>query len=125
MAYKPSQAELEILQILWDIQPAGVRSIHERILETGKEVGYTTVLKQVQRLTDKGVLEKSVENGVHLYRSLVGESDVKQHLADKLLQTAFGGSAVQMLMHALGGHKTDPEEVKALKNWLDQQFPEP
>lgn len=124
MAYQPSQAELEILQVLWDIEPATVRSIHERILESGKDVGYTTVLKQVQRLTDKGVLEKSVEDGVHFYRSTVGESDVKQHLADKLLHSAFGGSAVQMLMHALGGQKTDPDEVKALKNWLDQQFPE-
>lgn len=124
MTYQPSQAELEILQVLWDIQPASVRSIHERILETGKDVGYTTVLKQVQRLTDKGVLEKSVEDGVHFYRSLAGENDVKQHLADKLMQTAFGGSALQMLMHALGNAKTDPEEVKALKHWLDQQFPE-
>ncbi len=122
MTYQPSEAELEILQILWEIEPATVRSIHERIAAAGKEVGYTTVLKQIQRLTEKGALEKEVVEGSHLYRALVKETDVKQELAGKVMRTAFGGSALQMVMHALGHDKAKPEELQELKKWLDNQL---
>lgn len=122
MSFQPSEAELEILQVLWAIEPASVRSIHERILESGKDVGYTTVLKQIQRLTEKGALDKDVIDGVHLYRSLVNEKDVKQDLAGKVMRTAFGGSALQMMMHALGQEKPDAAELEELKKWLDQQM---
>ncbi|MBL7809069.1 MAG: BlaI/MecI/CopY family transcriptional regulator [Saprospiraceae bacterium] len=122
MSFQPSEAELEILQVLWAIEPASVRSIHERILESGKDVGYTTVLKQIQRLTEKGALDKEVVDGVHLYRSLVNEKDVKQELAGKVMRTAFGGSALQMMMHALGQEKPDTAELEELKKWLDQQM---
>lgn len=122
MHYQPSEAELEILQVLWDIEPATVRSIHERIAAAGKDVGYTTVLKQIQRLTEKGALEKEIVEGSHLYRAVVKETDVKQQLAGKVMRTAFGGSALQMVMHALGNDKADPKELQALKTWLDQQL---
>jgi predicted transcriptional regulator len=122
MPYHPSEAELEILQVLWGIEPASVRSIHEGIILSGKDVGYTTVLKQIQRLTEKGVLDKEVLDGVHLYRSLVKEKDVKQELAGKVMRTAFGGSALQMMMHALGNDKPDANELEELKKWLDMQM---
>jgi len=122
MSYQPSEAELEILQVLWEIEPATVRNIHERIAAAGKDVGYTTVLKQIQRLTEKGALEKEVIEGSHLYRAVVKETDVKQQLAGKVMRTAFGGSALQMVMHALGNEKAKPEELQELKNWLDQQL---
>jgi predicted transcriptional regulator len=122
MLFQPSEAELEILQVIWEIEPATVRSIHERIAAAGKEVGYTTVLKQIQRLTEKGALEKEVLEGSHLYRALVKETDVKQELAGKVMRTAFGGSALQMMMHALGNEKADPDELLQLKTWLDQQL---
>lgn len=122
MTYQPSEAELEILQILWDIEPATVRSIHERIASAGKEVGYTTVLKQIQRLTEKGALEKQVVDGSHLYRTVVKETDVKQELAGKVMRNAFGGSALQMVMHALGQDKPKMEELQELKKWLDNQL---
>jgi BlaI family penicillinase repressor len=119
--YQPSEAELEILQVIWEIEPASVRAIHERILEGGKNVGYTTVLKQIQRLTEKGALEKSIVEGTHLFKATAREKDVKTNLASKILHGAFGGSAVQMLMHALGNQKASTQELEALKNWLDQQ----
>lgn len=122
--YQPSQAELEILQVLWEIEPTTVRNIHERIAAAGKSVGYTTILKQVQRLTEKGVLEKEIVDGSHLYRATVHEADVKQHLAGRVMRTAFGGSALQMVMHALGNQKASPEELQELKTWLDQQLAE-
>lgn len=124
MTYQPSEAELEILQVIWEIEPATVRSIHERIAAAGKDVGYTTVLKQIQRLTEKGALEKEIVEGSHLFRAIVKETDVKQQLAGKVLRTAFGGSALQMMQHALGGEKADAETLLELKKWLDQQISE-
>jgi predicted transcriptional regulator len=122
MTYQPSEAELEILQVIWEIEPATVRSIHERIAAAGKEVGYTTVLKQIQRLTEKGALEKDIVDGAHLYRAIVKETDVKQQLAGKVMRMAFGGSAVQMVMHALGTEKASRDELVELQNWLDSQL---
>lgn len=121
-AYQPTEAELEILKVIWELEPASVRAIHERIAE-GKNVGYTTVLKQIQRLTEeKGVLEKVIVDGTHLYRSTIRETDMKQQLVEKVINTAFGGSALQMMMHALGGDKASPGELQELKDWLDKQI---
>ena len=120
--YQPTGAELEILKAIWELEPAPVRAIYERIAASGKSVGYTTVLKQVQRLTEKGVLVKEILEGTHLYRAVVREADVKQGLVDKVLHGAFDGSAMQMVMHALGSRKATPEELQELKNWLDNQL---
>ena len=122
--YPPTEAELEILHIIWELEPAGVREVYDRIA-LQKNVGYTTVLKQIQRLTEKGVLLREDGSGTHLYRSTVPESMMKQQLANRLLQNAFGGSALQMMMHAVGNDQTTPEELQALKNWLDQQIEKP
>jgi BlaI family transcriptional regulator, penicillinase repressor len=121
--YQPSEAELEILHIIWDKQPVSVRDIHE-IITLSKDVGYTTVLKQIQRLTEKGVLHKAVVDGVHLYSANLQENDAKSAIANKVLTNTFGGSALQMMMHALGGQKTTKAELEALKQWLDQQMDE-
>lgn len=119
--YDPSDGELEILQIVWSLQPVTVRTVYEHIL-LKKEVGYTTVLKQIQRLTEKGVLDKTIKDGVHYYKSRLAEANAKEQLAQKVLQSAFGGSAIDMVMHALGNDKAPPEELAALKTWLDQQL---
>lgn len=120
--YEPSEAELEILKIIWELEPVTVRAIHERIIQLN-DVGYTTVLKQIQRLTEKGVLGKEVLDGIHYYRSKVNEKAVKSNLAAKVLNAAFSGSAVQMMMHALGDSKPSEDELIALKQWLDGQLP--
>lgn len=119
--YQPTEAELEILKVIWENEPVSVRAIHEQI-SADKNVGYTTVLKQIQRLTEKGVLDKEIVDGTHLYRAAVGETDVKQQLVDKVLHAAFDGSALQMMMHALGNQKASAEELQELKNWLDNQI---
>ncbi len=120
--YQPTEAELDILKVIWDLQPVSVRDIHARLLPD-KNVGYTTILKQIQRLTEKGVLDKQVVNGIHLYSSHLRESEVKEHLFDKVLHDAFGGSAFELMMHAVGSQKATPEELRALKEWLDNQIP--
>lgn len=119
--YHPTEAELEILNVIWDIQPVTVRDVHARI-SAGREIGYTTVLKQIQRLTEKGALEKIVRDGVHFYQATETATEVKQRLVDKVRSTAFGGSALDMMMHALGRDKVSPEELRAIKDWLDQQL---
>lgn len=116
-----TEAELEILKAIWELEPATVRAIHERIA-TLKDVGYTTVLKQIQRLTERGVLHREVTDGAHFYRAVVHETDVKQGMVDKMLKGAFGGSALEMVMHALGNRKASPEELQELKAWLDDQI---
>lgn len=120
----PTEAELDILHIIWALEPVGVREVYDRIA-LQKNVGYTTVLKQIQRLTEKGVLVREEGDGTHLYRSTVAESAVKQQLASRLLQNAFGGSALQMMMHAVGNDRASAEELRALKIWLDQQIGKP
>ncbi len=118
--YRPSEAEWQILQLVWDLEPVSVRDIYERVAAT-KPVGYTTVLKQVQRLTEKGILEKIQEQGGHFYRSTAQEGEVKRNMASQVLQNTFGGSALQLMMHALGDkEKIDPKELKALRDWLDK-----
>lgn len=119
--YQPSAAELDILQAIWELQPVTVRAVYERI-SAKKDVGYTTVLKQIQRLTEKGVLKKTGgEGGAHLYSSNVPEAGVKRQLAGNVLQSAFGGSALQMVLHALGDDQPSSEELHALRAWLDAQ----
>ncbi len=120
----PTEAELNILHVIWELEPVGVREVYDRIA-LQKKVGYTTVLKQIQRLTEKGVLTREEHRGVHLYRSTVPESAMKQQLAGRLLQNAFGGSALQMMMHAVGNDQASAEELQALKIWLDQQIEKP
>lgn len=119
--FKPSEAELEILQILWEHQPTTVKVIHE-LLSEQKEVGYTTVLKQMQRMyEDKKMLSRTKEGKTHLYKAIPKENEIKQGLFSKLVNTAFKGSSMDLVMHALGKSKTSQEELDALQEWLDQQ----
>lgn len=120
--YQPTEAELEILQILWKNQPATVKFIHEQLTEK-KEVSYTTVLTQVQRMyNDKGILKRKKQGKTHLYEAVPKESEIQQTLVDKLINTAFRGSPFQMVLHALGGSsKVDKAELDALEAWITKQ----
>lgn len=116
----PSDAELEILQVLWEEQPASVRSVHESLAEK-REVGYTTILKQMQRMLDKGLLRRTKDGKQHLYEAVAAREEIQRSLTDRLVNKAFSGSAMQMVMRALGQGKTSAEELEALQKWLDQQ----
>ena len=116
---KPSDAELEILRILWKDQPCTIRFVHDE-LSKFKQVGYTTTLKQVQRMVEKGLLIKETSGKSHLYSTSIKEKDTKNGLLDRLVETAFEGSAMQLALHALGRAKTSPEELQQLKEWLNQ-----
>lgn len=117
---KPSEAELEILQEIWLAQPTSVREVHEK-LSGKKKVGYTTTLKQMQRMVEKGLLGREEGEKGHSYTALIKEEETKNQLFDKMIDTLFKGSAMDMVMHALGRGNSSKEELKVLKNWLDRK----
>ena len=119
--FKPSEAELEILQILWKHQPSTVREIHE-LLSKKRDVGYTTILKQMQRMhDDKKMVTRTKEGKTHLYTAIPKENEIKQGMFSKFVDNVFEGSPMDLVMHALGKSKTSKEELDELQKWLDKQ----
>ena len=116
----PSEAELEILNVLWAKGNATIREVHEQLM-LHKEVGYTTTLKQMQRMLEKGLILRTEATKVHLYSPVLKEEVVKNTLINRLLQNAFGGSAMKMVMHALGQADATPEEIEKLEAFLKDQ----
>ena len=116
----PSGAETEVLQILWEKEPQTVREIHEA-LSKKRKVGYTTTLKKMQRMYEKGLLKRVEEGKSHLYFAVARPGEVRKKLFDRLVDTAFEGSAMKLVMHALGGAETSQEEIEQLIEWLETQ----
>jgi len=117
---KPSEAELEILQELWDQPGLTVNEIHEK-LEARKQVGYTTTLKQMQRMHDKGMLSRKKEGKLFIYFPELDEQLIKNSIFSKLSETLFKGSAKDMMMHLLGNQETTHEELQELKQWIEEK----
>lgn len=117
---KPSEAELEILQELWDKPGLTVSEIHEK-LEARKKVGYTTTLKQMQRMHDKGILSRKKEGKLFVYFSELDEQSIKNSIFNRLSETLFKGSAKEMMMHLLGNQETTQEDLRELKQWIEQK----
>lgn len=116
---KPSEAETAILQILWERQPCTVKTIHEHISES-KDVGYTTTLKQVQRLLNKGLLAREPGPGKSfLYKTVNSAEDTKSKLFDRFVETAFANSVSDLVMHALGNGDPSDEELQQIKAFLE------
>ena len=116
---KPTDSELEILQVIWLHGPSSVRSINDE-LNRKKQVGYTTTLKLMQIMTDKGLLKRTELGRKHIYSAVLDEKETKDLLLDRFVRTAFGGSAMDLVMQALGNHKTTPEEIEALKAMIEK-----
>ena len=85
-----------------------------------REVGYTTTLKMMQLMFEKGLLNRDDSKRTHIYSSIITEEDTQKSLVDRLLQTAFGGSAMKLVQQALGNHKTSKEELQKIKNLIDK-----
>jgi len=113
----PAESELAILRVLWDREPCSVREVHEVIAAT-KPVGYTTVLKTMQIMFEKGLVRRDERQKAHLYRSALPAPRVQKRLVDDLVERAFGGAADQLVMHALSGRKASPEEIAQLRSLL-------
>jgi len=116
---KPTDSELEILQVIWHHGPVSVRFVNDE-LNRKKQVGYTTTLKLMQIMTEKGLLKRSEEGRKHIYNVVLKESVAKNLLLDKFVQTTFGGSAMDLVMQALGNHQTTQDELADLKALIDK-----
>ena len=116
---KPTEAELEILSLLWEMKEASVRQVHERLDQT-KETGYTTTLKIMQIMHAKGMVERDEKNRTHLYKPLVRQGDTQKSLLKNLMTSAFGGSAKSLVMQALGQEKPSKKEIDEIRAFLDQ-----
>jgi BlaI family transcriptional regulator, penicillinase repressor len=115
---KPTESELEILQVLWDRGQASVRDVHEELLKT-KEAGYTTTLKLMQIMHEKGLVKRDDSIKTHIYQAAVSKEKTQKHLLGKMIDTLFGGSPTQLVMQALGNHKASDSELEEIQKLLD------
>lgn len=116
---KPTASELEILHILWSRGPSTVREVHEA-LSKKKQMGYTSVLKLMQIMTEKGSVRRNKDQRAHVYEANQAAEKTKRQLAGDVLQRVFDGSASQLMMHALAGRKGTREEIEELRRLLDE-----
>jgi BlaI family penicillinase repressor len=112
----PTAAELDILAALWKLGAATVREVHD---ELAKDNGYTTTLKQMQLMTDKGLLVRGRRFGSHVYEPAVPREQTQRQIAGDLLKRAFGGSASSLVMGALSAQPAAEEELAEIRLMLD------
>lgn len=115
---KPTESELEILQVLWAKGTASVREVHEELLKN-KEAGYTTTLKLMQIMHEKGLVKRDDSIKTHIYQAVLSRERTQKHLLGKMIDTLFGGSPTQLVMQALGNHKASPDELEAIQRMID------
>ncbi len=115
---RPTDAELEILTVLWTSGPSTVREVHEEI-NRRRPTQYTTVLKQLQIMATKNLVQRDEQQRAHVYKAAQPREWTQQQLAGDLLTRAFGGSARNLLMGALSAHRTSPEELAEIRRLLD------
>ncbi|UCG27129.1 MAG: BlaI/MecI/CopY family transcriptional regulator [Bacteroidales bacterium] len=116
---KPTEAELEILQVLWENGPSTVRFVNER-LSMKKRVGYTTTLKIMQIMTDKNLVRRNEDGRSHIYRAVMEREETQGLLLDRFLHSTFGGSAMKLVVQALGNHKPSKDELEQIKELIKQ-----
>jgi len=120
MQKSPTESELEILEILWEYGQCTVRSVHEHLEQKGKNVRYTTTLKMMQIMTQKGFLSRITDERTHTYSPVLQSGATRNALITRMANTAFGGSAMKLVLQALGNQRTTPEELKEIRDYLDK-----
>jgi predicted transcriptional regulator len=115
---RPTQSELAILQVLWASGPSTVRQIHESLDSDGTK-GYTTTLKTMQIMTEKGLLKRDESARSHVYAAALPPEDTQNQLVDDLIQRAFGGSAKKLVLNALASKQATPEELQDIRILLE------
>ncbi len=116
---KPTESELDILKILWERGEATVRDVHEELSKT-KDAGYTTTLKLMQIMHEKGMVARDESSKTHKYSPLLSQEKTRQQFMGRMIDTLFQGSSSQLVMQALGNHKTSPEELDEIQRLIDQ-----
>lgn len=116
---RPTPAELDILRLLWELGPSTVREVHER-LERERPTGYTTVLKLMQIMTEKGLVARDERERAHVYSATAPEQQTQRQLVRDLVDRAFGGSASKLVMQALRARNASAEELGRIRELLDR-----
>jgi predicted transcriptional regulator len=116
---KPTEKELEILQIMWAKESSSVREVHESMGGESKN-GYTTILKLMQIMFEKGLVTRQKAGKLHLYSAVPSREITRQQMVDKMVHTVFQGSAAKLVMSALGNNKSSKEELMEIKKYLEQ-----
>jgi len=116
---RPTDAELAILRVLWSRGPSTVRQVHEA-LSRDRETGYTTVLKLMQIMTEKGLVERDESERTHVYQARFTQEQTQERLVSDLLEKAFGGSASQLVMRALAAKPASADELAQIRRLLDE-----
>ena len=114
---RPTESELEILQVLWQKQAATVREVNEEILKT-KDAGYTTTLKLMQIMFEKGLVTRDSSSKTHIYQPAVSKENTQNLFLNKMIDSLFSGSPAQLVMQALGNHKASKKELEEISNFL-------
>lgn len=115
---KPTESELEILQVLWQHGPSTVRFVND-ILSEKREVGYTTTLKLLQLMHEKGIATRDDSSRTHIYRAAIREEETQGLLLNRFVEATFGGSAMKLVMQALGNRRTSSEELSEIRRLLN------
>jgi len=130
---KPTESELEVLQVLWESGPSTVRQVNDRLNDpqlaprsgrrstgTPREVGYTTTLKIMQIMYEKGLVSREEDGRTHIYTAVVNEQDTQSALLQQFVDAAYRGSAMKLVMQALGNHDASQAEIDEIKILLAQ-----
>jgi predicted transcriptional regulator len=118
---EPTKAELDILQVLWESGPSTVRFVNDTLNAKKKAVQYTSTLKQMQLMAEKGMLLRDERSMKHLYQAAIEENQTKSALLDRFLDSMYQGSVSSLVLQLLGNKKTTREELDAIRQLLDQQ----
>ncbi|HEX6164137.1 MAG TPA: BlaI/MecI/CopY family transcriptional regulator [Vicinamibacterales bacterium] len=115
---RPTDAELAILRVLWERGPSTVRQVHEALADR-RETGYTTTLKLMQIMADKGLVKRNETARTHVYSAIAGEEQTQKQLVRDLVDRAFGGSAAQLVLRALSAEDATDAELKQIRKLID------
>lgn len=116
---RPTTSELEILTVLWEEGPSTVKAVNEK-LNQKREVGYTTTLKIMQLMHEKGILSREENGRSHIYSAELEKQKAQDALLDNLMQAAFEGSAMNLVMQALGNKRTSKEDLQKIKEFINK-----
>jgi predicted transcriptional regulator len=117
-AIKPTESELEILQVLWQKKTATVREVHDELAKM-RDIGYTTALKLLQIMYEKGLVTRDDSSKTHIYMPTVTREKTQKQLVGKMINTLFSGSSTELVMQALGNQQTSKEELDEIQKMLD------
>ncbi len=115
--HKPTESELEILSILWEKENATVREVHEVVQKT-KDVGYTTTLKLMQIMHEKGLVTRDASSKTHIYTPSFGKEAAQEQYLGKMIKTLFSGSTSALVLQALGNYQTSEADLDAIKELI-------